>query len=318
MSELKKPVLFSSRRPLDRAENIKAVFDAYQGEKVFVPMDPWRRNNALKCDLFDVLVADEVPGYFRGKTIYIGHGMSGGKLYGLDQLVPYMSQAQTQMLTYAVCTSENMIKLTAQQFRIPERKVLPLGMPRTDAYIGKKKGDGGTFLAKKRAYLWAPTYRTAEERPYMNINWAYIDDHLNDDEVFVVKDHMLADKYDLTGYKHIWKVSQDIPSTPYLIDCDVLITDYSSIMLDAHVLHKPVVLFAKDTTHYLTRRGMYLKYPDEYAGRFVNCEQLLIDVIQEAKKETKFDIECLRMTGSACDGHSTERVIQLIEELNNA
>ena len=313
-----RPVLFASRRPLDRAENIKAVFEAWDGEKRFVQMDPWRRHQEFDNDAYNVLVTDEVPASTPGKTIFIGHGMSGGKLYGLDQPLPYMTPEQANALTYAICTSDRMIGITAQMFRIPRDRVLPLGMPRTDQYIGASKGDGGTFLAKKRAYLYCPTYRGELEQPYPEIDWRKIDGLLLDDEILAVKDHMMGQKHrgELEGCKHIWEISKDIPTAPYLIDCDVLVTDYSSIMLDAHMLRKPVVLFSKDREHYLQKRGMYLDYPHDYAGRFTDTEERLVNIMRTAKKENDFDKECRKVTGNACDGHSTERVVELIKELN--
>lgn len=311
-------VLFASSRPLQRAENIKAVYDAWDGEKRFVQMDPWRKHPEFDSSEYNVLVTDEVPSATPGKTIFIGHGMSGGKLYGLDQPMPYMTREQANALAYAICTSDRTIGITAQMFRIPRNRVLPLGMPRTDKYIGASKGDGGTFLSKKRAYLYAPTFRNEMEQPRPEVNWKKIDSMLNDDELFVLKDHMIGRDHrrELEGCKNIWEISKDIPSSPYLIDCDVLITDYSSIMLDAHLLRKPVVLFAKDRERFLENRGMYLDYPHEYAGRFADTEERLVNTIRSAKKETGFDKECRKITGNACDGHSTERVVKLIKELN--
>jgi hypothetical protein len=37
-------VLFAGTKPLNRAENLNAVYDAYDGDKVFVQVDPWRHH----------------------------------------------------------------------------------------------------------------------------------------------------------------------------------------------------------------------------------------------------------------------------------
>ena len=102
-----------------------------------------------------------------------------------------------------------------------------------------------------------------------------------------------------------------MPSTPYLMDCDVLITDYSSIMMDAHILQKPVVLFEKKPG-YLETRGMYLEYPGEYSSRYAVTEDELIDLMRTAKNQTETEIRCREKTAGACDGHSTQRVVDLI------
>ena len=307
-------VLFTSGKPLDRAENIKAVYDAYDGPKEYIQVNPWLPNPDLSSNRFSLRVTDEFISASPGKAIMIGHGIAGGKTYGLDQPHPYHRKSNAELLDYVITTSSAMVPLTAKQSGVPDDRVLPLGMPRTDHYFGRRKGDGGTFLTGWRAYLYAPTFRTKEETPMPAIDWKMIDSMLFDDEVLVVKPHMMT-KHILPGnYKHIIEVSSDIPSTPYLIDCDVLITDYSSIMFDAHILGKPVVLFEK-ATGYLATRGMYLDYPGMYASRYCQDEEALVDMMRSADAPGEEDIACLRLTAEACDGHSSARVVALIKEL---
>lgn len=306
--------LFTSNRPLERAENIHAVYDAYDGLKNFVQINPYIKNPSVTSWRYNVLVTDELPGASPGKCVFIGHGMSGGKKYGLDQPYPYFRKENSRLLTYVIATSKDMVELTAKQCGVSPDIVLPYGMPRTDAYFGKRKGDGATFLSEKRSYLFAPTYRTKEETPLPDIDWDYIDGVLTDDEIFVVKRHMLSPYIIRKKYDHIVEVSCDEPSTSYLIDCDVLITDYSTILMDAHILGKPVVLFEKQSG-YLETRGMYLDYPYGYASRYCTNEIDLIDCIRSAEKPQKEDIVCRQITAGACDGHSTERVVDLIRNI---
>lgn len=309
-----KKVLFTSRRPLGRCENITAVYNAYDGPKDFIqenwcdPIDP-----RIKSGEFRAMVCDEFVPYSPGPLIMLEHGISGGKSYGLDQPYPYHRAEWAKLIDYAVCTSRDTIGLTARSRGIPESKVLPLGMPRTDAYAGKKKGDGGTFLAEKRAYLFAPTFRNSHEPPMPEYDWDYIDRTLTDDEVLVVKPHMVTGRLLKGKYKHIVEAPSTEPSTPYLIDCDVLITDYSTIMFDGHLLSKPVVLFEKQTG-FVQRRGMYFPYPDGYASRYVTTEEELLSCIRNAEGQQELDLQCLERACGACDGHSTERVVELIKK----
>lgn len=307
-------VLFTSNKPLVRAENIKAVYRAYSGAKEFIQVNPWRRNPGLTSKRFTLRVTDEFISSSPRKAIMIGHAISGGKTFGLHQPHPYFSRDKAKLLDYVIATSEAMVQLTAEQSGVDVSQVLPLGLPRTDAYFGAKKGDGYTFLANKRAYLFAPTFRTKEETPMPSIDWRWIDEQLTDDEILVVKPHMMTQHLLEGDYEHIVEVSSKQPSTPYLIDCDVLITDYSSILMDAHVLGKPVVLFEKQKG-YLETRGMYLEYPGGYSSRYCTNEKDLVDLIKSADGQGAEDIHCREVTASACDGHSTERVIDLIKGL---
>lgn len=305
-------VLFTSNRPLNRAENIKAVYDCYDGEKDFIQTDPLHYNPALASKKYKVRVTDEFVWLSQGKTIMIGHGISGGKSYGLDQPRAYHRRENGRFITYAISTSEAMNDLVARQCGVAISSVLALGMPRTDAYIGRRKGDGRTLLADKRSYLFAPTWRNSNEPKAPEIDYDILDKILTDDEIFAVKPHMITGNVLKKHYRHIVEISSEEPSTPYLIDCDVLITDYSSIMLDAHVLDKPVVIFEKEKG-YVEKRGLYLKYPEEYASRYCTNEKDLIFQLRTAFEPGEADIKCKMITASACDGHSSERVVKLIK-----
>ena len=304
-------VLFVSRRPLGRAENITAVFDAFDGEKEFI-QETWRDPDPrIFSKEFSVIVTDEFVNYSPGTQILIGHGISGGKSYGLDQPNRYFRRKDARLIDWAVCTSVDTIELTAKQSGIPVEKVLPLGMPRTDQYFGKKKGDGGTQLAGKRAYLFAPTFRNPREPAMPHIDWKWLDRQLRDDELLVVKPHMVTKNILRRQFRHIIEAPSTAPSAPYLIDCDVLISDYSTIVFDGHVLGKPVVLFEKKAG-FADKRGMYFKYPEEYASRYVRNERELLEVIRSAKEPQEADLRCRERACGACDGHSTERVVKLI------
>jgi len=305
-------ILFTSNKTLERAENIKTVFDAYDGEKEFVKTIDWRHNPDMTP--YSVRVCDEYITASPGKAVFIGHGFGAGKTGGLDQPRPYYSRRFAELLDYIVTTSEEMIPIVARQTGVPEKSILPLGMPRTDIYLTSKKGDGKTFLAKKRAYLYVPTWRTSEETPLPLIDWSLIDESLTDNEVFVVKPHPMTKRILFGKYKHIVEVSHDEPSNPYLMDADVVITDYSSILFDAHLLRKPVILFEK-IPGYLQTRGMYFNYPYDYASRFARRERDLIDLMKNCEGQLEADLRCIKRFASACDGHSTERVLNLIGSL---
>lgn len=309
-----KPVLFASVKPLERAENIRAVYDAYDGEKAFVQTNGRREHPAIRSGRYDLMVIDEFPMESPGKIIMLLHGIAGGKTYGLDQPHPYYAAWQAPLIDAFVTTGTGTVRMMAKCANLPEDRVLPLGMPRTDGYIGKRKGDGGTVLANKRAYLYAPTFRSGGETPFPQIDWDWLDGELTDDELLVVKPHMATPRIDFGNRKHIVAASNAEPSAPYLMDCDVVITDYSTIMFDAYLLGKPVVLFEK-AQGYTQTRGMYLMYPDEYCSRYCMDEGTLLQMIRGADGLTNTERNVIKYVADMCDGHSTERVVDLIHRI---
>ena len=306
-------VLFTSCRPLHRAENIRAVWDAWHGEKIFGQL-----SSHLLCDeLFrsdtDLLVTDEFVAFSPVPTIMIFHNAVGGKSYGLDMERPYVNRETMKFLDYVVTSTHDpqMKRLVAKQCGVPEEKVLPLGMPRTDAYFKE-----WPRLSEKRTYLFAPTFRADNEPRFPDIDWALIDSLLTDDEALLVKPHMVQERLVEGEYKHIAHIYSSLPTTPFLMGSDVVVTDYSSVAFDAHIAGKPVVMFEKDAKFRMFR-SMYLPYPDGYAGRYARDEEELVDMMRSANYVTSEDLDCLDKCCSACDGHSTERAIKLMEAILN-
>lgn len=331
-----KPVLFVSFRPLSRAENLKAIYEAYPGLKRHImSTDPAFHDTVLSGE-YDIMVTDDFPSIATPICIVIWHGIQGGKTIGLNVHGNlYFDQSVTNRITYIISASDDMIPVWHECTGVPENRIIPLGFPRTDQYIGKRKGDGHTFLADKVSYLYVPTFRDYCDPPFPHIDWTSIDNMLLDDEQFVVKIHPWDAQYDKnheafmdlysTEYKHIRTVSGYEPTTPYLYDADVVITDYSSIMFDAYLLHKPVVLW-EPQPGYVSKRGMYLKYPYEYCDRFAVTEDQMVRhaqyrafveplSVQTRVQNTLMEQGIIRKVANKCDGRSCERIVDFINSL---
>ena len=310
-------VLFVSQLPLGRCENLTAVWNAYDGEKEFrLGVKSMR---SAEADGFAVVVCDCQPAFIDGKSrcvsINIGHGAAGGKLYGADEGgKPWFDALAAKQIDFALAPSKDGIPIVMRQLGIPEERVLPLGMPRTDSYFAPHEPHEG------KVYLHAPTFRNGDGR-IPRINWVRLDSLLGDDEQFVVKRHYFTHEPLVCGkFPHIVEVEPDEPSKPYLLGCDVVLTDYSSIMFDAYMLGKPVVLATDDMREYLSRRGMYYPYPFDYSSRHLAIEgreDLLLFELRDAARNGMgpIDERCREMTAAACDGHSTERVCELIKSV---
>lgn len=311
-----KPVLFAGTRPYGRAENISALYDAFQGEKKYITVTGTNDHSEIQSGKYDILVIDDYPSSTPGKCIMIWHAIQGGKHIGFDQDAPYVTTARTSIIDYIIAAGDGAIPMWAQCSKISQNKILSLGMPRTDQFINKKKGDGGTLLANKRAYLYAPTFRWGKEPPSFILNYDWLDQQLNDNEIFAVKAHMMGQKILNKKYNHIIEISSLEPSTPYLYDCDIVITDYSSIIFDGYLLNKPAILFEKNTG-YPEIRGMYLKYPKEYCSKYATNEQDLLSLLRATKTLTTVEMSIIHLLANKCDGNSCKRICALIQKLES-
>ena len=320
--KVSKPVLFVTGlgREVGRAENLMALYNAYPGEKKIMNMFG-RYQTEAESGLYGCMVIDIFPTFHALPTIMMWHSIQGGKYIGLDEKTTYYRKEDADCMDYVIAAGSGYGREMWQRCTdVPLDRIVDFGMARTDRYKGKKKGDGHTVMADKKAYLYVPTFRQPNETPFPVIDWDWLDDHLMDDELLVVKSH--PQSHTLTYhdyYKHIVEADRMNPSVNYLYDADVVITDYSSIIFDGYLLRKPAVLFEKKTG-YVETRGMYLKYPDEYCSYYATNEQELLEMVRlasitERKKLGTRERKVISKIADACDGESCQRICELIEEI---
>ena len=311
---------------MPRCENLKAVYDAYQGPKRF--RQGAKSMETAELDGFDVVVCDclPMPILFKRRciSINIGHAVSGMKLYGVDERkgnwscpMPWINDEALHQIDHAIASSEEMVPIVAGQLDIPEERVHPTGLPRTDRYFEMRKSIPKMV---EHTYLYLPTFRHLADGNLPRINWAYLDSLLSRNEQVLVKRHYFtsAPLVD-TPCRHVFEEPAERPLDNLLKFCSAVVTDYSSVLFDAYLMGRPVVLLSDDSRTYLDKRGTYLRYPDGYSSRHLTAgwdEEDLVNMLRSCTVDDplgEVELECLRKCAGACDGHSTERVVKLIE-----
>ena len=335
---IKNRVLFFSIRANDKLlDNAKAVYDALDADKViFAKMLP--HSMKLKPKIFyylltsRVIVTDDYCRYMRTiklregqKLFQIWHACGAFKHFGLDapsKLSKREEIATHSQYTAVAVTAENCKKAYARAFGISEEKCLPIGLPRTDIILANSEKMKAEIFEKypelkdKTVYLFCPTFREKNGgriKYETGIDWEDFSAKLNDDEVLVIRRHPIMD-YSLTDKEYPNIIDLSTESTLALTAaCSVMITDYSSVIYDACLLDVPMVFYCPDIKEY--ERGFYLKFPDDLPGETVTKAENLLDALRRAKENPPVErIQKFRNGQmSACDGHSTERAVELIK-----
>ena len=166
-------------------------------------------------------------------------------------------------------------------------EILECGSPRSDALFNtdsekqlKVKASLG-IPADKKVVLYAPTFRADGNLDCYNMDFEAVLDALEkktgDSWVFCMRLHPnVSDKADFIKYSDRIFSGTNYPDLYELIPaCDMVISDYSSVMFDAGLINKPVMLFANDIQSYAADRNFYFdirKLPFDLAE---NNEQLL-------------------------------------------
>jgi len=113
-------------------------------------------------------------------------------------------------------------------------------------------------------------------------------------------------------------VDPKVPINVTLADIDVLITDYSSIVVDAIAANIPSVLYAYDEDEYNATRGLYEPLSIVPAA-VCRTEEQVMKALVAARPPSQFDqYEAFRDKFTPHeDGRATERVLQAIKDHRN-
>lgn len=134
------------------------------------------------------------------------------------------------------------------------------------------------------AYMptWRGAGRTAEGEEQVEIisrQLALIDARLRDGQLFFVNLHFLvSSQLSYDDYRHIRPFPRELETYDFLAACDVLVSDYSSVMFDYAVTGRPILLFAYDEEEYLCDKKLFFPYR-EMPFPIANTAEELTDLL---------------------------------------
>lgn len=224
-----------------------------------------------------------------------------------------------------IVSSQEVIPFYAEAFHIPENKIIPLGLPRTDFFFNqdnheavKEKFYGGFPMIKdKKIILYAPTYRGkshGQKEMNISIDFKELKNRLYDEYVVIVHLHPYFSeslKIDSELNDFVYDFGKKYMIEELLLISDILITDYSSVIFDFSLLMRPIAFFADDLADYTNERDFYYDYKDFVPGPiFENTKDLANWV-----KNGIFDINKIQFFKERflnnCDGNVSKKVTEL-------
>ena len=173
----------------------------------------------------------------------------------------------------------------------------------------------------KRVLLYAPTFRgnVSEAVAPDTLDLEKMAEELGEGYLLLIKHHPVIRKRPEIPKEAEWfavDVTETMEIEELLCTCDLCISDYSSLIFEYSLFERPLVFFAYDLEEYGDWRGFYYDYEELTPGPVVRTTQEVIQYIRETEKE--FDPERIRAFRnkfmSACDGHATDRLIELVTE----
>ncbi|MDO4944261.1 MAG: CDP-glycerol glycerophosphotransferase family protein [Ruminococcus sp.] len=252
-------------------------------------------------------------------VIQLWHGCGCMKKFGYDSpddISPHYKGNAAGNFDIVTVSGQACVKPFQSAFRLPEGRVLPLGVSRTDMFFRQSFNEEckRKFFEKYPEYkgrkilLYAPTFRGNASEAYC-VGKEYIvglQQKLGEGWAVIIKMHPRL-KSNLTDC--------DIATNRLFPVVDLLVTDYSSLIFEYSLFKKPAVFFVPDLKEYSGKRSFYLDYEKEMYGDIVTDGEKLYDAILRAEKN--FDVGRAESFAakymSACDGNSSARTADLID-----
>ena len=245
--------------------------------------------------------ADDVPSYYKGNVF-----------------------SKYDLVT---ASTEEYVPLLTQAMRQKDGVVRALGVSRSDVYydsawVSRCREEFYAQLPharNKKILLWAPTFRGKAAAPNAldNETILALQDQLGEDWLVLIKHHPHDDAV-ATDPRH--RSNCPIPTERILPVVDMLITDYSTMVLDYLVFDKPFVLFAPDLEEYERTRGFFVDYRSitkNWTDDASTLEKVVKTAYQQWSLGDHSEIEqCRERFVSACDGKATPRILQCLKEMN--
>ncbi len=175
-------------------------------------------------------------------------------------------------------------------------EILECGSPRSDALFSTDETKQSEIKKQlgisqhKRLILYAPTFRADGNLECYKMDFDAVLNALekvtNDEWVLCMRLHPnIAEKSDFVVYSDKIINATNYPDLYELIPaCDLIISDYSSLMFDAGLIDKSVVLFANDIESYMADRNFYFKF-DELPFPLATNNAELIEIIENFDKD---------------------------------
>lgn len=223
------------------------------------------------------------------------------------------------------CSSEKIKEIYSMAFGVENDTVKVLGMPQIDYYFKdhdiQSIRDNFNQLypdaKNKKIILYAPTFRDDIEKDkelVRNIDFNKISKELNDEYCFVLRLHPVVRHADTNNIGIV--DATNYPSIrELLLLSDILITDYSSLLIEYSLLKKPIIIYANDIDEFISKRGFYYDYYETVPGPICKTTDELIDTIRTNKFDMNKVDKFVHMHNDFFDDQSTKRIVDYVLSL---
>lgn len=260
------------------------------------------------------------------QVVQLWHGAGAFKKFGLpvegDEEVKRQVKRANTRITHLFITSKQVLPFYQEAFGIKKEHIYVTGIPITDVYFDEEKKKQGREefyrqypqLEGKKLLLYTPTFRNTEEENIgimEHFDVQKIHQVLGSSWVILVKFHPKYPVSNITENSFCYNMTNYSQMTSLYFVSDLLITDYSSTIVEYVLLDKPIIMYAYDLKKY--DRGFYREYETTVPGPVAHNEEELLAFLQDGQKEDQKRQNFARLQYDDRDGESAKRILSVLD-----
>lgn len=271
--------------------------------------------------------------------VQVWHGCGAFKKFGFSTSELKFGGSRKENLKYPYYKNFDVVTVSSPEVvwayeeamnLLPDSGIVrPLGISRTDLFFrepfiqsSREKVFRSTGAAPgKKILLYAPTFRgsVGGAKAPDALDLRKMKAELGEQYILLIKHHPVVKRRphipeDVRDFA--MDVTETLEIEELMCASDVCISDYSSLIFEYSLFERPMVFFAFDLEEYGDWRGFYYDYDELTPGPVVRTTEELIHYL--ANLDTEFDRQRVRAFRdqfmSACDGHATERLMELLRK----
>jgi CDP-glycerol glycerophosphotransferase (TagB/SpsB family) len=199
--------------------------------------------------LHDILSVN-LYGLTKAKKVWLKHGITGIK-------AQYQDKGTWYYVDKVISCSDFEKKLISRTRGVDLNKIIVTGFPRHDVFSKLNQS-----MVNRKLVLFAPTVNETDPKFLFN-KISEVDLFCKKNNLtFKVWIHPYFDKYLRRKLLADWGcfVCSDPDPQSILLSCNYFISDYSSLLFDAAIFNKKIIIFAPDYHEYSNNRGFYSKF----------------------------------------------------------
>ena len=298
---------------LKKDSKLKALaYTGYVAKQEFAIL----RSDVVVLDTY-CIPASMIPHRRGTKVVQMWHALSALKKFGWQTVGKEggSSERVAKLMRmhrgydYVVCPSDITASYFKEAFKVDESKMVKLGLPRID-YIksvakGSRKEDTLARIyhaypdlqSSKKTILYAPTFRSNKDFDVQGL----IDSIDTSKYHLVVKMHPLyrKDAFEQAGMKSKSYGSfrkgvifdDNFTSFDWLAAADMVVSDYSSFVVESSLTDKPLYIYAPDMEDYIENTGLNMDFTKEPIAPYVFEDA---GALAKSVDDEEYDFDALR------------------------